>query len=179
MKGPASTMPGGNNAHSPLWRKHFPIDTAEDTSHTRREFIGGLAIAGGAMACGQTALNTFAPASVSDSKTATFPPLVLNRKFGDLKDGEALLFHYPDHKSPCLLVRLADDFVAFSQKCTHLACPVIPEVQAGRFHCPCHKGAFDIRTGQPLAGPPRTALPRVRIERGEDGTLTASGIERV
>jgi len=178
MKGPSSVTPDGDTNNQPLWRKQFPIDTAEDASRTRRELITGLAVAGGVMACGQAALNGLVATTEAGTEFQSLTPLVLDRKLSDLNEGEALLFHYPDHKSPCLLVKFADDdFVAFSQKCTHLACPVIPDVAAHQFRCPCHHGVFDLRSGEPLAGPPRTALPRVQVLLANDGTLTATGVE--
>ena len=127
--GPKSTTPDGDDSNLPLWRKHFPIGSNDEASRSRREFIGGLSVAGGAMACGQAALNLAFPSSQSaeeKAKTTKHPPLVLDKKLSELDDGEALLFHYPNEKSPCLLVKFSsDDVVAFAQKCTHLACPVI------------------------------------------------------
>ena len=177
MKGPDSTTPDGSHQNLPLWRKHFPVDTEEDAAHTRRQFVGGLAVAGGAVVCGQAALHGVVDDSADETGFQTHGPLVLEKTFSDLRDGEAVLFHYPDPHSPCLLVRQADQIVAFSQKCTHLACPVIPDVDAGKFVCPCHKGAFDLQTGAAVSGPPRKPLPKVRIARSDDGTLTATGIQ--
>jgi Rieske Fe-S protein len=172
-----SVTPERQPGDEPLWREHFPIDIDRETSKSRRAFLGGLTIAGGAMACGQAALRSTS-SRTSKNEWTSHAPLVLDKRLSEMADGESLLFHYPDERSPCLLVKLsATEVVAFSQKCTHLACPVIPEVEAGKFHCPCHHGAFDIRTGQPLAGPPRTPLVRVRISVGESGTMTATGME--
>ena len=39
------------------------------------------------------------------------------------------------------------DLVAYSQKCTHLSCAVIPRPEKGVLHCPCHEGFFDLRSG--------------------------------
>jgi Rieske Fe-S protein len=91
--------------------------------------------------------------------------------------GGSRIFNYPGEHEPALLVRLDDSrFVAYDQRCTHLVCPVIPQVEAGRFYCPCHEGSFDLVSGRPLAGPPRRPLTRVRLEiRG--GRVFATGIE--
>ena len=71
----------------------------------------------------------------------------------------------PDERERCLLVRLsAREFVAFNQKCTHLSCAVIPRPAEDSFFCPCHEGRFDLRTGEPTAGPPRRPLTRVALE---------------
>ena len=172
---PRSTTPNGRDQQQ-LWRKHFPIDTDAEAKHSRRSFCTGVAISGSAMAGGQMALNATRPAA-PPSGWIDYPPQTLEPNFNDLDNGEAFLFHYPDRQSPCLFVRLSEtEAVAFSQKCTHLACPVIPEVDNSRFHCPCHHGAFDIRTGEPTAGPPRRALPKVLFEKSVDGVITVNGV---
>ncbi len=95
----------------------------------------------------------------------------------DVAPGETLRFTYPGEGEPCLLVRLPDGgLIAFGQKCTHLSCAVVPEVEAGRFACPCHRGSFDLVTGRPLEGPPRRPLPRIRLEV-KGGTIWATGVE--
>ena len=87
------------------------------------------------------------------------------------------MFAYPAEHDPCLLVRTSDtEFVAFSQKCTHLSCAVIPRPEEGIFFCPCHEGRFDLRSGAPTAGPPRRPLPRILLDiRGR--TIYAVGVE--
>ncbi len=87
------------------------------------------------------------------------------------------MFGYPTEHEPCVLVRLsASEFVAYSQKCTHLSCAVIPKPELGSLHCPCHDGYFDLRSGRPTAGPPRRPLPRVVLEV-RDGAVYATGME--
>ena len=66
------------------------------------------------------------------------------------------------------LVRLADGgFLALHRQCTHLGCSVPWDEATGRFACPCHASAFDLR-GDVLAPPaPRPLdLFAVRIENG-------------
>jgi Rieske Fe-S protein len=84
--------------------------------------------------------------------------------------GGTLVFQYPAAHDPCILVRLGDaEFVAYSQKCTHLSCAVIPRPDRGDIHCPCHEGYFDLRSGRPIAGPPPRPLPRILLEiRGRE-----------
>lgn len=171
-----SKTPDGSQNYA-LWRKHFPIDTADEASRSRREFLGGAAVAGGVMACCQAALNQ--PANAEDPEAASIPysPLKLEKRLDQLEVGETLLFHFPDHKSPCILVKTEEKaFVAYAQKCTHLACPVIPEPEKNQMHCPCHHGKFELSSGAPLAGPPRAPLSQVEIDAAEDGTLTATGM---
>ena len=175
---PKSTTPdgSGNEEH---WRKQFPVDSDADAARSRREFVGGIGVAAGAMACGQVALRTLVPEHVkaepNDSVEHSGEPLA--KKFDEMENGEAQLFHYPNEKSPCLFVKLDEKtHVAFAQKCTHLCCPVIPEVDKNEFHCPCHHGSFDLKTGEPTAGPPRSALAKVQVEILSDGSIRPTGI---
>jgi Rieske [2Fe-2S] domain len=59
---------------------------------------------------------------------------------------------------------------------THLTCPVLPAVEREELICPCHHGVFELRTGRPIAGPPRRPLARVTLEV-RDGWVLATGIE--
>jgi Rieske Fe-S protein len=53
---------------------------------------------------------------------------------------------------------------------------VIPRPAEGCFYCPCHEGRFDLRTGSPIAGPPRRPLTRIVLDlRGRD--IYAVGVE--
>ena len=155
----------------PFWRKEFPIDQDAESNRNRRHFFGAAVVAGGALACGQLVSNKLGPQeSLAESPDE---PLNLEKNFNDLDDGEAILFHYPNHRSPCLFIRLSESsYVAYLQKCTHLACPVIPHAHENELHCPCHHGTFDLATGEPIAGPPREPLPKVPVAVSETGTIT-------
>ena len=73
-------------------------------------------------------------------------------------------------------MRLNDtDVVGFSQKCTHLGCVVFYEAEESRWHCPCHEGNFDARTGAVISGPPVRPLGRIELEIRDDGMIWALG----
>ena len=95
----------------------------------------------------------------------------------DVPVGGAVGFVYPGEHDDCLLLRPEPDvLVAYSQKCTHLSCAVLPQPEQGRIYCPCHEGVFDVATGRPLAGPAQRPLTRIVLQvRGRD--VFASGIE--
>jgi Rieske Fe-S protein len=95
----------------------------------------------------------------------------------DVPVGSTWTFTYPTEHDPCVLVRSAEHvFVAYSQKCTHLSCAVLPRVEDAVIRCPCHEGYFDLGSGRPIAGPPRRPLSRVRLEvRGNQ--IYATGVE--
>jgi Rieske Fe-S protein len=52
-----------------------------------------------------------------------------------------------------------NQFVALSDKCMHLGCPVRYVQAAERFICPCHGGVYDFR-GMVAGGPPVRPLDR-------------------
>ncbi|HTM18966.1 MAG TPA: Rieske (2Fe-2S) protein, partial [Kofleriaceae bacterium] len=96
----------------------------------------------------------------------------------DLPPGTATTFAYPGEHDPCLLIRTRDgELLAYSQKCTHLSCAVVPRIDEGVIHCPCHEGFFDLRTGRNIAGPPPRPLPRIDLEvvGGEVFAVSISG----
>jgi nitrite reductase/ring-hydroxylating ferredoxin subunit len=93
-----------------------------------------------------------------------------------LRPGESLNFFYPGEHDTAILVRTSDgEYHAYGQKCTHLTCPVFYAKEHDRLECPCHEGAFDVRTGGVLYGPPPRPLDRVEIEVGANGEVTAMG----
>jgi Rieske Fe-S protein len=69
-----------------------------------------------------------------------------------------------------LLIRTdSRTLLAYSQSCTHLSCAVVPRVEEGVLHCPCHEGYFDLYSGRNIAGPPPRPLPRILLEiEGDD-----------
>lgn len=158
----------------PSWREDFPINWEDDHHVTRREFTSFLVLISAAFftATGLLGLRTW-------WQRWRAPALPSHRIAGmtDLSVGEAKLFHYPTADDPCLLVRVAsENFVAYSQKCTHLSCPVVYQAVDQQFHCPCHAGRFAVADGRVLAGPPKRPLPRIVLAvRGEE--IWATGVE--
>jgi Rieske Fe-S protein len=169
-----TTTPDGRSPEAqPTWRKEYPLDWPESEYVSRREFTRLLVLTSFAFVVGQS----WVVASSLLRRATNQPPVMDIAAANQLPIGGSLVFTYPHENSPCVLVRLSDDkFVAYGQRCTHLSCPVIPKPQEGRFHCPCHEGAFDLQTGAPLAGPPRRPLPRVTLEV-RNGRVIATGIE--
>jgi nitrite reductase/ring-hydroxylating ferredoxin subunit len=47
------------------------------------------------------------------------------------------------------------NFTVYNGHCTHLACSYGFDQAKGIFHCPCHHGLFDPKTGKVMGGPPR------------------------
>lgn len=53
---------------------------------------------------------------------------------------------------------------AYNGHCTHLGCSYGFDRARGVFVCPCHRGAFDVKTGAVLGGPPPRALDELPVE---------------
>jgi nitrite reductase/ring-hydroxylating ferredoxin subunit len=165
---------GGPLHHQPQWRKDFPIDWPQDHYVARRDFAKFLCLTSLAFAVGQLWIGV----QNVWRRGRGAPPLVKIASLSSLPIGGTLVFQYPGPHDDCILVRAAPDtLLAFGQKCTHLSCAVIPDVEKGVIRCPCHEGLFELSTGRPTAGPPRRPLPRVNLlVRGDD--VLANGVER-
>jgi Rieske Fe-S protein len=157
----------------PQWRKDFPIDWPQDHYVARRDFVKFMVLTSLAMFVGQVWIavqNWF-------RRRAGKPQIVKIASLKDLPVGGTLVFDYPGPNDKCVLVRVEEDLLlAYSQKCTHLQCAVIPRPEKGIIHCPCHEGYFDLRSGEVLSGPPPRPLPKILLDvRGDD--VYATGVE--
>jgi nitrite reductase/ring-hydroxylating ferredoxin subunit len=157
----------------PKWRHDFPIDRPQDSYVARRDFSKFLVLTSFAFVVGQLWIalqNRWRRAQGAPSITRI---VGLN----ELDVGGAVGFRYPTADDPALLIRMTEDaYVAYASQCTHLQCPVLPQVEFGRLHCPCHAGYFDLATGDVLAGPPRRPLPRIGLKI-QGGAIYATGID--
>jgi nitrite reductase/ring-hydroxylating ferredoxin subunit len=146
------------NSHSP----DFPINWEDEHQVTRRTFVTFLLL-----------LSTTFLASTGligllnwlRSRRASRPAPLRVARLGEIPVGGVKLFHYPTAGDPCLLIRAsAGRVLAYSQKCTHLSCPVLYQAAEQQFYCPCHAGRFAAEDGRPLSGPPKRPLPRVEVK---------------
>ena len=164
---------GRSNEEQPQWRQDFPIDLGQDNYIARRDFTKFMVLTSFAFVIGQIWIvieNYFR------ARKGVLPTQQIAR-VDDLPIGNSVIFNYPNEHEPCLLVRTGEDrYVAFSQKCTHLSCAVVPQPENNCFFCPCHEGRFDLTTGRPVAGPPRRPLSRITLEI-RNGVIYATGIE--
>lgn len=160
-------------AEQPKWRRDFPVDYAEDDYVSRRDLVKFIVLTSAAFALGQALIGVKSLFGQRERSTAELPIAGLE----ELPVAGAKTFQYPPGSTPRLLVRTGPtEFVAYDQQCTHLQCPIVPAVDQGKLHCPCHNGWFDLRTGDPVAGPPRRRLARVLLEvRGN--TVYATGLD--
>lgn len=152
------------------WREDFPYTSEGEDDVTRREFVRYLVLASGAFAAGGVGVAAWASLRrVNEGEPRRIVSLA------EVPVGTAYLFRYPTEDDPAILLHLRPgDVVAFSQKCTHLGCVVYYEAAEHRWHCPCHEGNFDARTGAVLSGPPPRPLGRIDVEIRND-TIWALG----
>ncbi|MFI5298595.1 MAG: ubiquinol-cytochrome c reductase iron-sulfur subunit [Polyangiales bacterium] len=155
----------------PQWRQDFPIDGSKDEFVARRDFAKFMVLTSGAFAAGQG----WIAAQDLVRKHRAVPARVKIAARSSIPVGGVATFAFPNPHDQCLLVRLdAHEFVAYSQACTHLSCPVVPNVAESLLVCPCHEGSFDLRTGRNLSGPPTRPLPRITLAlEGDDVYATA------
>ncbi len=153
------------------WRQDFPIQSGEASYAARREFTKFLGLTstafvfGTLIAAGRSIWKRWAAASHAPRAVA---------RVAEVDVGAYKLFRYPTDGDPCILLRLGPSaFAAFNQNCSHLACPVHFDTEAGHLLCPCHAGVFDASDGRPLAGPPRRGLDALRVDV-RNGTIWVS-----
>ncbi len=157
---------GAPLALQPAWRKDFPIDWPVDQYVARRDFAKFLVLTSAAFVVGQ---GWIAAQDLVRKNRSTAPRTKVAR-LSEIPIGTATVFRYPTEHDPCLLIRPeADVVLAYSQACTHLSCAVVPRIEEGVLHCPCHAGYFDLKTGRNIAGPPPRPLPRIVLSiEGDD-----------
>jgi Rieske Fe-S protein len=157
---------------APLWRDEFSVYTADERYVNRRQFTKFLTLTSFGMMVG----NLWVLAKSRLHREPVFPRVPIATA-DEIPVGSSRTFNYPSADDPCILIRTApDNFVAFSQKCTHLSCAVYYEKEQNRLECPCHQGFFSVTDGSVLQGPPQRPLPRVALEK-EGGQLVAIRME--
>jgi arsenite oxidase small subunit len=164
---------------------------------SRREFLLTGAAAGAVVGAGVLVPLGFvltdeddAPEGATAAAFAGFPRALVG-SVTDVSDGQAHFFDYPYEGATNVLVKLGDrdaagvgpdhDIVAYSNRCTHMGCPVT-EYQS-ELHvlgpCACHFSSFDLgRDGVSSFGQATQNLPRVLLEV-EDDDIYATGVYRL
>jgi len=164
----------------PKWREDFPIEQEYDDFITRRDFVRFLGLVSAGLMVGNASIVV---QSLTE-KEGPFPEVEIEGAV-NLQKGQWMVFHYPDGKTPAILIRRENgDLIAFHQKCPHLACPVSykPAHNGEPEHigCKCHNGKFDIASGKGTQGPPRELRPlRQVVLREETNRIVAVGLNEI
>jgi len=138
------------------------VDHSRECHLTRRGFCNGLQLASAALVVAENA--SASRATNRGSVALPDPPMRIEGAEA-LMPGSSLLFSYPRISDPAILVRARDgNYHAYCQKCSHLGCSVYFEKNLDRLECPCHKGAYDVKSGFVLAGPPKRPLDEIMLQ---------------
>lgn len=149
---------------TPQWRSEYPYGVDADDVVSRREFLRFTILSSGALFLGTVLLALLAP-----FRRGAAPAALAVGRAGDIPIGEARYFHFPTPDDEAMVINTKEaGLVAYSQKCTHLSCSVTYQAEGSRLFCPCHDGVFALATGEPIAGPPQRALPKIVLEQRGD-----------
>jgi nitrite reductase/ring-hydroxylating ferredoxin subunit len=156
----------------PLWKEEFSVFTSDERYVTRRQFTKFLTLASLGMFVG----NLWILLKSRFVKARQFSGVEV-AQVGEIPIRGVRLFTYPTSQDHCIMVRTSEDeYVAYSQKCTHLSCAVYYSAKDDRLECPCHQGFFSIKDGSVLQGPPPRPLPQIVLER-QGRKLIATGVK--
>jgi Rieske Fe-S protein len=157
-------------------QEEFPYERDNESQVTRREFCNFLFLTSTTLF---VSAGGFAAKAVYDGQAeAEFAPMLIEDG-ATLGPGSSLNFRYPGENDTAILIRTrSGEYRAFTQKCTHLTCPVYFAKERNRLECPCHDGGFDVETGAVLYGPPPRPLDKIELEVTPDGAVWATGIRR-
>jgi Rieske Fe-S protein len=144
-----------------LWREEFSVFKSDESYVTRRQLTKFLTLT----SLGMFAGNLWILARSWMRKAVDYPARTVAAA-GEIPVRGVKLFEYPGPGEQCILIRTAEEqYVAYSQKCTHLSCAVYYSAEKNELICPCHNGVFSVRDGSVVQGPPPRPLPRVVLER--------------
>src|SRR6266498_3893447 len=117
----------------PLWRDEFSVSKADERYVNRRQLAKFLTLG----SLGMFAGNAWILVRSWLKKPPVYPRTAIAIA-GEIPVGGVKLFQYPQAAEQCIMVRTGeDDYVAYSQKCTHLSCAVYYAPHQNRLECPC------------------------------------------
>lgn len=157
------------------WRKAFPVDLADESFISRREFARFLALVSAGFTAGIGYLwARKKPLEGAPDPQGTSEAAVPLGPADAIRPGQSRLFTFRDKDDRCIVLRTAGgDLKAYRQTCTHLGCAV--RYNGAQLECPCHNGFFECGHGFPVQGPPTRPLSGIALDVRTDGTLWAVG----
>jgi Rieske Fe-S protein len=140
---------------------------------TRRRFCHRLALTSTGIALAGSSLK--GESQVQHSSLLAYPPMKIDGAERVLP-GSFLYFAYPRAGDAAVLVRGRDgEYAAYSRKCAHLGCSIDFDSSRRCLSCPCHRGAYDARTGYVIYGPPPRPLDPIVLQMRAGGEVWAVG----
>ena len=138
----------------------------------RRTFCGRALVGSAGVALMAQGLEV---AAAVQENLAVYPPMKI-KGAERVTPGSFLYFNYPGRNDQAVLVRNAEgEYIAFSRKCVHLGCSIDFDALRRCLACPCHRGAYDPRTGYVVHGPPRRPLDQILLQVRAGGEVWAVG----
>ena len=148
-------------------------EKCHDGEITRRKFCNCLLLTSTGLFIAATTPQS--EASAYQEASLAYPPLKIEGA-ERLTPGSSLNFSYPSASDPAILVCAEDgQYYAYGQKCSHKGCSVTYERASRRFECPCHRGTYDVQTGNVLYGPPTRPLSLIVLQMRAGGEVWAVG----
>lgn len=148
-------------------------DECDELPHTsRRTFCTNVMLTSAGVVLAAPNLSTVIAAQES---VVAFPSRRIDGA-ETLLPGGSLYFTYPTRNDPAVLLRSSDgEYKAYSRRCSHASCSVDFDPSSRCLRCPCHRGAFDIRMGYVMFGPPQRPLDEIILQMRAGGQLWAVG----
>ena len=144
-----------------------------ETTLTRRRFCNRALLASATLAFTASELN--GQDVYREDLLIEYPPLKIDGAESILP-GSFLYFSYPSSNDAAVLVREPDgQYFAYARKCAHRGCSVDFSSERRCLLCPCHRGAYDARTGFVLFGPPARPLDPIVLQMRAGGQVWAVG----
>lgn len=128
---------------------------------TRRDFLKLMKGTGIAVCAGAVAAPVVAYFYPTDLQIYPLEPAFVCEE-SELPVGESRTI--PFGRYPALVIHTPDGLKAYSAACTHFACTVKWNNEAGTIDCPCHEGYFKVEDGSVISGPPPKPLLTLETE---------------
>ena len=155
---------------------HQATMTSEDAPVNRRSFCNRLWWTSAGIALTANSLDNITLGQAPSHGDLLFYPPVRIEGAERVLPGSYLYFEYPKPGNHAILLRSAEgEYYAYSRQCAHLGCSI--EFDRGRrcLSCPCHRGAYDLRTGYVIFGPPPRPLDQIVLQMRAGGEVWAVG----
>ena len=102
----------------------------------------------------------------AEQSKAKGPDLAQGVPHSDVADGGMISGHVGD--DAVLLVRRGNELFAIGATCSHYGGPLAEGLTVGdTVRCPWHHACFSLRTGEAIAAPAFSAMPRFRVESSD------------
>lgn len=150
-----------------------PTQRDEGEGISRRTFCNHALLTSAGLALAVTSSKGASPSQHND--LLFYPPAKVEGA-ERVMPGSSMYFDYPKANDLAILIRTAEgEYSAYSRKCPHLGCSIEFDNSRRCLTCPCHRGAYDARTGHVIFGPPPRPLDQIILQMRSGGEVWAVG----